>query len=523
MKKIKFLFIALAFIISASNVENLVIAAENEGEQIQEESKTTLTEAEINEQKKEILSSINGYLDEINHNIKRIDEKVENTKRQDEFEYYPAVRLNIDTPLFGMVSAVENKLRIKKDVSTTDVANRYSIRNVVENRKIRLPDGYVAGMVVSTKEVEISENLSLAELKLILVRCIQYDSQVDAVEDFVDVQINKFFKDYIAEEKKNNIKDVKERTTKVNRNIEEISDKIYKMSFIGVDVGDYITQYNTVVKEIYDINNKSKNTLMSNVELTELMKNSLTNEANVLDLKTAIDDAYETAVTNMNYLTVLNSLKATYEGKRDRIKVYLDNSTTEKEEATTGESNTKLTVIKNYSVTSENTEEYLDKIIEDIEKKIETYNKEQEELKNANATDNVTESKEKKETDIFEENKLKLDELFGKYKEALNREYKFYTNNVNMLLNDSNSKMTSIIGQIDSNIVIDNSIFNYTKYVYIDLPKNLSSYLEKNNMGSSLEMNNLNGLLFDELETLVQTNMNIKKMYDEMNKELLKS
>ena len=32
MKKIKFLFIALAFIISASNVENLVIAAENEGE-----------------------------------------------------------------------------------------------------------------------------------------------------------------------------------------------------------------------------------------------------------------------------------------------------------------------------------------------------------------------------------------------------------------------------------------------------------------------------------------------------------
>ena len=83
-----------------------------------------------------------------------------------------------------------------------------------------------------------------------------------------------------------------------------------------------------------------------------------------------------------------------------------------------------------------------------------------------------------------------------------------------MLLNDSNSKMTSIIGQIDSDITIDNEIFTYTKYVYIDLPNNLSGYLERNNSTSMLELNNLNSSLYNELITLVQTNMNIKKMYE---------
>ena len=534
MKRIKALFMTLALIISISNLAQTIIAAENEDSTQKEIS--TLSEEEINKQKQEILSSINSYLEDIKHSIKRIDEKIENTKKQEEFEYYPAIRLNIDTPMFGMSSIVENKLRIKKDVSTTDVANRYSIRDIIDNNKIKLPDGYIAGIVVATTEVSIDENMSLEELKLTLVRCIQYKSQVNAVDEFVETQINKFFKDYIAEEKKNNIRDVKERSAKVKKNIEDIADKIYEMSFIGIDISEYITEYNNVSKELYNISDKSKNTLMSNSELTELIKNSLSNEANVLDLKTTIDEAYEKAVLNMNYLTVLNNLKATYESKNTRIKAYIENSTTEtKEESTTESESSKVTITQNYSVTLEGTQDYLEKIIEDIGKKVEAYNKELEENnkeleENNNQNSEQQENPEKtedekkaEETEKYTENKAKIEELYSKYKEVLIRENKFYTNNINMQLNDSNTKMTNIIGHIDSDIVVDNEIFTYTKYVYIDLPNNLSGYLERNNSNSMIELNSLNSLLYNELQTLVKTNMNIKKMYEKMTEDLLKS
>ena len=485
MKKIKVLFIALAIIISTSNIATTIIAAENEESIIQEEKKDSLSEEEIKKQKQEILTSINSYLEDINHNIKIIDEEIENTKKQEEFDYYPAIRLNIDTPMFGMSSIVENKLRIKKDVSTTDVANKYSIRDVVEDKKIRLPESYIAGIVVSTKEVEINEDMSLEELKLTLVKCIQFESQVNAVDEFVDTQINKFFKDYIADEKKDNIRDVKDRSAKVKRNIEDLADKIYQMSFIGIDISDYITQYNAVSKELYNISKKSKNTLMSNSNL--------------------------------------------YSSKNSRIKAYIEDATSKKnEEDTTAENNSKITIIQNYTVTSENTEEYLEKVIEDIETKITNYTKEQESLSSQSTqeqekADKTEEEKKAEETEKFNNNRAKLNELYAKYKEVLNRENKFYTDNINMLLNDSNSKMTSIIGQIDSDITIDNEIFTYTKYVYIDLPNNLSGYLERNNSTSMLELNNLNSSLYNELITLVQTNMNIKKMYEKMTEDLLKS
>ena len=541
MKKIKFLFIALVIIIATSSVATTIIAAENDNNDTQKETTKTLTEEEIKQQKQEILVSIDGYLNEIESRIFVIDQEIENTKKQDEFEYYPAIRLNIDTPMFGMSAIVENKLKIKKDVSTTDIANKYSIRNLVKDRKIKLPDNYLAGIVVSTKDVAIDENMTLSQLKLTLVKCIQYKSQVNSVEEFVDTQINKTFKDYIAQEKKNNIKDVKDRTEKVKKTIEEISDKIYQMSFVGVNINDYMNKYNELSNQLYDISQKAKDTLMNKEDLTQLMKNSLSNESNVLDLKTAVDDAYEDAITDMDYLKVLNNYKSTYTEKHKKIKNYIDNSTTEEKDENTKENDneenkdeeknkedtdySKINIVRNYSITLENTDEYFEKILDDLENKIKNYTETQ-----AKTSEETEKKEEKSESEIevekaqkFNDNKTKMDELYNKYKEALNRENKFYTNNINMLLNDSNSKMTSIIGQIDSDIVIDNEIFNYTKYVYIDLPNNLSNYLEKNNSYSMLELNNLNSSLYNEISNLVKTNMNIKKMYDKMTEDLLKS
>ena len=92
-----------------------------------------------------------------------------------------------------------------------------------------------------------------------------------------------------------------------------------------------------------------------------------------------------------------------------------------------------------------------------------------------------------------------------------------------MLLKDSNDKVSSIIAEIDSGIEVKNDIFEYTKYVYIDLPNNLTKYINENSMNSIMELNNLINLLVNQLKDLSSKNTNITKMYDDMITEILKS
>ena len=167
MKKIKFLFIS-AVILLVFNFVTINLYAQEENEQIVQDEEDEL------KQKEDIVKLIDEYLSEIESKLNDIDLKIENSKKQKEFDYYPAIRLNIDTPLFGMSSLVENKLKVKKDISTSDVANGYSIRDIVEKNIIRLPDSLLGSIVVSTKEYEISSDMTLAQLKLTLVKCIQY-------------------------------------------------------------------------------------------------------------------------------------------------------------------------------------------------------------------------------------------------------------------------------------------------------------------------------------------------------------
>ena len=67
--------------------------------------------------------SIEKILDYINKEMKSIDEKVSASRNLLEYEKYPAVRLNIDTPYFGIYSIINSKLKIRDDVSTVDMAS----------------------------------------------------------------------------------------------------------------------------------------------------------------------------------------------------------------------------------------------------------------------------------------------------------------------------------------------------------------------------------------------------------------
>ena len=216
MKKIKFLFIALIISISFGCVANTLLAKE------EDETKDTTEETT------QIIELIDDYINQLRVQIDEIDAKTQNAQSQKEFEYYPAIRLNIDTPFFGMSSVVENKLKVKRDISTADVASGYSIRDVVKDKIIRLPDTYLGAIVTSTKEYKIDKNMSLASAKITLVKCIQFVSQVKSVSEYVDNQTNYIFRDYISQEKKNSINDLKNRAKKVTSQLEEIAQMLKK-------------------------------------------------------------------------------------------------------------------------------------------------------------------------------------------------------------------------------------------------------------------------------------------------------
>ena len=113
-----------------------------------------------NSTKEELLVEINECVDEIKKELKIIDKTLEDLDKTEEYEKYPAVRLNIDTPFFGLNSMVDKKLKIKNDVSTVDVAQGYSIKNIINNMSMKLPDFEVGNIVVSTRDVKFDDTIS---------------------------------------------------------------------------------------------------------------------------------------------------------------------------------------------------------------------------------------------------------------------------------------------------------------------------------------------------------------------------
>ena len=522
MKKIKFLFIALTITFSL-NLVMPVIYAEDE---IKDNNDNIISE---DKEKEEILKLIDAYLEEINEKIDLMDKNISNSKEQKEFEYYPAIRLNIDTPMFGLTSVVENKLRVKRDISTSDVASQYSIRDIVNNRKIRLPDSYLAPIVMSTKEINIDSTMTLPQSKITLAKCIQYLSQVNSVDEYINTQTNNIFRDYISNDKKNNIRDIKDRVRKVSNDLVGISDKIRILSFLGIDVNEQYNKYLELAKDLYNIKNGTKNTLILDSDLNTLTRNSLTNESNVLDLNTNVTNLYESSLEDIDYKLFLENIVNNYESKISTINSYIEASKKVTKKIEEGKEE-KITTV-NYEVTSIATLDYLKTVLEEV-------NKELTELKKENNIkddqEKVEESKDDKEEKTkeelkqekakkIEENSKKINIVYNKYKEVLSREYKFYTSNINMLLKNSNDRISAVIAEINSGIDIDNAIFGYTKYIYIDLPENLEKYIEENNIDSIIELENLISLLKKEIVDLSNKNIKITKIYNKILEEALKS
>lgn len=499
---------------------------------------------EMKQQKKETLLMIQECLKEMRTKFVEMDNKVAKAKKQKEFENYPAIRLNIDTPVFGLVSMSNNKLKIRKDVSTVDIANGYSIKDIVNKSSIKLPDFTVGSIVVTTRDVDIDENMSYEDANITLLKMMQYMSQLNNANEFMDFQINRTFRGYIDKDKSDKLNDIKTRNSKVKSNLIDLDKKITYLSIVKYNeenITKIVKKYREISDKNYEIEVSVKDVLMSEGDIVKLQKSEIGLEGEIVELTKEIEEEYQLALMNIDEKKMLTSFKLELVTRKNEVESYVENaSETQKIEGTENEvkneseeqekdiekKNTATETVTKYEVTSKNTLEYMNTAIANVDEKIKKYISEKEEAKEdseelpveneevANKGD-VTKI-EVKELSVDEKKEI-LEQLYRIYIEFLDRENKFYMDNTNYLLKDTTDKISDLTGKTNGNVL------SSMKYMYLELPDQLELYINKNNRSSQLELKRLTTELKDELKNIVKVNINVNQLYKKMLQEEMMS
>lgn len=512
------------------------------------ETNSNLTEEQI-KQKEDLNSMIEECLKDIQDSLTEIDSKIDDTKTKEEYKTYPAIRLNIDTPMFGLTSIVDQRLKVTKEVSTADVASGYSIRDIVKNNSLKLPSLTVASVVVMTRDVSLNkEEITIPDASSAVLKLMQYIDQADNVNKFVDTQINKNFSGYIPKERLSKIEDIKSRLNKVNESLLNQDTKLTKMDLLHQDkekYDTYISEYFEIGKSIFELKKNVKNILVTDEELVEIEKSTLALESRMLDFSKKVEDTYQEQENNINVESLLLNTKSEMEARRDDVKAYIDHSTIKKEvdkEKTEQEQNpqenqtpegqnvgeeqkeenkTEVAVeeIKQYDVTSKTILDYMNTTIGSIEDKIKKYVTVEHPITpdEANSQEINQEVVNKAEvtnvivTELTEEEKKNLLEEVNKaYDQFIIKENKFYLDNLNYILKDTTMKISDVSKYTDENVLQD------MKYIYLELPDNLEQALMMTNAKSIMDTEKLTNDIKAELQKVVKANMSVTKPYHDM-------
>ena len=512
------------------------------------ETNSNLTEEQI-KQKEDLNSMIEECLKDIQDSLTQIDSKIDDTKTKEEYKTYPAIRLNIDTPMFGLTSIVDQRLKVTKEVSTADVASGYSIRDIVKNNSLKLPSLTVASVVVMTRDVSLNkEEITIPDASSAVLKLMQYIDQTDNVNKFVDTQINKNFSGYIPKERLSKIEDIKSRLNKVNESLLNQDTKLTKMDLLHQDkekYDTYISEYFEIGKSIFELKKNVKNILVTDEELVEIEKSTLALESRMLDFSKKVEDTYQEQENNINVESLLLNTKSEMEARRDDVKAYIDHSTIKKEvdeEKTEQEQNpqenktpeeqnggeeqkeenqTEVAVeeIKQYDVTSKTILDYMNTTIGSIEDKIKKYVTVEHPITpdEANSQEINQEVVNKAEvtnvvvTELTEEEKKNLLEEVNKaYDQFIIKENKFYLDNLNYILKDTTMKISDVSKYTDENVLQD------MKYIYLELPDNLEQALMMTNAKSIMDTEKLTNDIKAELQKVVKANMSVTKPYHDM-------
>lgn len=527
--------------------------------------------------KDELLKIIKELVQTLANEIKGFDDKINDIRSTDEYLNYPAIRLNIDTPLFGLNSIVENKLKITKDVSANDIANAYSIKSIIKNGSILLPDTKLGLLVISTKEVKFDDNISLNDANSAILKLIQYEKTLKNIDTFIDDQINKFFKGYIPKDKKQNIENISVRLNRLGTLLQEQDIKLLKLEIISISDENSKT-YEETLKEFENLSGEMKkerkeiqNMLLSYDDITDIQKRLIDAEINMSTYSKKLDD-YLDENKSFNELEMLSLLKDILTSRKDKIEKYIDNATLVTEiskQSDEFESNMQISKQENDDTSIENSVDSTDKnLTQDVvenksdnelegtqfevsteEKKVYdiTYSNILDELKScilkvdekikeyeskSSDTDNTKQLQDGDETITKDDDKIEdskaeneiadrkeklLGEMILVYKEFLAKENKFYTDNMNLLLQNTTNVISDLAKYTTSELTSD------MKYIYLSLPDKLESNLENTNLNLNIELKELSNNLHKEIIELVNLYVKVAKLYDELEVDDIKA
>lgn len=275
-------------------------------------------------------NSILKILEDINKEVKNIDDKIESIKTLEEYDKYPAVRLNIDTPFFGIYSVVNSKLKIKNEVSTVDVANGYSIRNVINQKVIKIESFQVSNIVVITRDVKIDKSMTYSDAETCIFKLLDYLNQAKSVNKFVDKQLLSMLSGYFSNDKSTDILNINDQINEINGNLNIcLKELSYISAFTSNDVTSDITTLYTYKDNMTSIQTQINSALISKTKLDEIYKNIIKTNADIKVFKYKIDKEYLDASNNINLEQAAFLINTKMSNELQYLQSYVDNSKVE--------------------------------------------------------------------------------------------------------------------------------------------------------------------------------------------------
>lgn len=483
----KIIFIFAFFAIFSFSV---CFASENESENIDNQ---------------ELVLVINDCVNEIKNNLKEMDKVLGQLDKTEEYEKYPAIRLNIDTPFFGLGSMIDKKLKIKNEVSTVDVAKGYSIKDIINNMSIKLPDFKVGNIVVSTRDVKFDNDISLQDAKISILKLVQYISQTNNTSELLNKRINHIFEGYIPKEKSEKIDALNRKLEEISNNIISKDDDILTIRLISNDETSkgIISKYYDINNKIYNLEKSLNNMLLSKEELESIEKESINLELESLGYLKEISDEKDKITNELNIEVLLNNTMEVLKNKKIVLDEYVSQSTNYLEDGSNGQDEPSIDGIekvKQYEVTSKYIIDYEQTLLNNLDGKIKYYI----------LVDNDENSSEIKNVSEDEKKSL-LQDVIKLYNDFVSKENKFYLDNLNYMLRDTTYKLSKLPEYTDAKTVMD------VKYIYISLPEEIDDLLDEYNSESTLQTEALIVSLKDRLLRIVKSNIQVNIEYDKFN------
>lgn len=500
---IKFIFTSILIILFGCSIS--YVSAEEIQENEKNEKKEIVNEEEFNENK----LYIESYILDIKENLAKIDEVIKEMKSQKEYEKYPAIRLNLQTPFLGISAVVENKLIIKENISIFEASKKYSIRTIVNKRKFKIPSFSIGDIVLLTEEIDLDdENLSLENQNLVLNSLNIYLKKTQETLDFVNNQKNNLFKEYISKDIVKKVEELRVSIENVKKIITEEDNKLLFIYLQSEDMEVY-EELNSKYVELYDrcIQNLEKlnNILITNDELEKVKSDIevlLKDCDKYLEKLNYIYDSYKLNVSYYKHLTSINNeLKNEIEFIEKLIST---SKISEKVNIYGEEKNTQETLDYQTTIIFEIKREDLFDKLKEFNKKIQSEIDKLENVKKQNEEqNNLPKAYTNEETLKMTEN------IQNEYVSIFNSCIKnFYINNYENIIKDCSNKIEKISKYTDV------SVAKYMKNVYFDIPQDMEN-IQKYSLGFVIYSNKFLDKIKTNIYSLSKYNTLLNKIYDE--------